>query len=197
MFDSGGQMTLFDLPVPAQPRERVAARKQSSLANVPPCPQVEIDIDRLDRDAPDGELPVIRELRLPATRGDCQGEGICPLFRCRYNIALRVKSRGSIKVDGGGPGTTMRWNTTLGPQALSRRAERMANAIVERIAELGTSCVLDLVDQHRGGMEVEQIARALGVTEEVVRLDTIEAQQGVDIALKRREKLYQIQRRKK
>lgn len=213
MFDSvSSQMALFDLPLPVH-TERPAAKKLSTAPNAPPCPQVEIDIDHLDRNAPDGPLPVIRDLKMPATRGDCRGEGICPMFRCPYNIALRIKAKGSIKVDGGGPGTTMRWNTAMGPKALSRRADRMAEAIVERITELGTSCVLDLVEQHPDGMEVEHVARALGVTEEVVRLDTIEAEHGFDIAYKRAVRrgysgdaefmdaiggiLYQIRRRKK
>jgi predicted ArsR family transcriptional regulator len=130
------------------------------------------------------------------------------VFRCRYNLALRVKPSGAVKVDGGGPGTTLR-PVPKGRRAISRRTERMADAIIERIERIGTSCVLDLVEE-RGRMSIADTAEALGVEEEIVRLEMLEAAHGVEIELKRAarnehaaqreaagELLYQIRSRKR
>lgn len=174
------QPSLFDLGFAT---ETPKARHPVVSPKFKPSPvQVEIDLERLGEG---GALPVLTgdELRMPATRAECRGPGICPMFRCRHHLGVRVKSKGGIKVDGGGPGTTLR-PIPLTRGAIARRVNRMVDAALERIERLGTSCVLDLIEQ-RGAMSIEQVAEALGVTEEIVRLEFLEAQHGVDIALKR------------
>lgn len=180
-FDSSPmQPTLFDL---GAAMESPKARHPVASPKFKPAPvQVEIDLERLGEG---GALPVLTgdELRMPATRAECRGPGICPVFRCRHHLALRVKSKGGIKVDGGGPGTTLR-PIPLTRGAVARRVNRMVDAALERIEKLGTSCSLDLIEQ-RGRLSIEEVAEVLGVTEEIVRLEFLEAQHGVDIALKR------------
>lgn len=173
LFDLGGEVDRAPAPRRAVPMGKFGGELQA-----------EIDFDRLGEMEP-GALPplVPTELKLPATRGECRGPGICPMFRCRHNLALRVKSKGGIKVDGGGPGTTLR-PIPLTRGAVARRVNRMVDAALERIERLGTSCSLDLIEQ-RGRLSIEEVAEALGVTEEIVRLEFLEAQHGVDIALKR------------
>lgn len=180
-FDSAPtQPSLFDLGFAT---ETPKARHPVASPKFRPAPvQVEIDLERLGEG---GALPVLTgdELRMPATRAECRGPGICPMFRCRHHLALRVKSKGGIKVDGGGPGTTLR-PIPLTRGAIARRVNRMVDAALERIERLGTSCSLDLIEQ-RGRLSISEVAEALGVTEEIVRLEFLEAEHGVDIALKR------------
>lgn len=179
------QATLFELAPLATPRERSARRSmRRALREIQTELALVVWPGATPASAPAGNVPPLAELELPAKRGDCRGPGICPVFRCSHNIALRVKSSGAIKVDGGGPGTTLRPGKHLGRVALSRRMDRMVDAILERVEALGTSCTLDLVERH-GEMGMAQICSALGVTEEIVRLDTLEGLHAVEIAAKR------------
>lgn len=125
--------------------------------------------------APANEPPLVY-LDMPATRADCRGPGICPVFRCRHNLALRVKPSGAIKVDGGGPGTTIR----VGARASSRKIDRIVDIIVARAEELGTLCSLDLAEL--GARSIPEVSEILHVGLEIVRQEFLAAAHEIDIA---------------
>jgi hypothetical protein len=128
------------------------------------------------RPAPSANEPPLQYLDMPATRGDCRGPGICPVFRCRHNLALRVKDSGAIKVDGGGPGTTLR----IRGGASSRKVDRIVEIIIARAEELGTLCSLDLADA--GARSIPEVAEILHVGEEIVRQEFLAASHEIEIA---------------
>ena len=195
------QPTLFDLPPPTDAPRRRVSRPVRDFDE-----QVEIDMERLANGQRWNTPPIVDIYAMPKTRAECIGPGICPKIGCRHNLSLRVKDSGAIKVDGGGPGTTMRLERR-GRKSINRRAERMADAIVERAMATGTNCALDYAD--RGPMSIAQVSAAIGVTQEIVRLVTNEGIHAIDIAeakARRQEDreqeaaaklvLYQIRRRK-
>ncbi|MGL4444071.1 MAG: hypothetical protein ACRCU1_10635 [Alsobacter sp.] len=136
-------------------------------------------------------------LDMPATRADCRGPGICPVFRCKYNFALRVKDSGAIKVDGGGPGTTLR----PAAPASRRKIDRVVDAILAKADEIGSLCALDLAeenhwhDEPRYGRErsIPEVARILGVGDEIVRQIFLEARHTLDIIAARERRAEQRQ----
>lgn len=123
-----------------------------------------------------GNEPPLVYVDLPPTRGDCRGPGICTKFSCRHNLALRVKESGAIKVDGGGPGTTLRIGGRAGP----RRIDRVVDAIIAKADKLGTLCSLDVAES--GALTIPEVAEYLGVTEEVVRQIFLDATHELQIA---------------
>jgi hypothetical protein len=83
----------------------------------------------------------------PQTRGDCRGAGFCVAFSCRYNLALEVNPRtGSVMV----------------------RFPDPEDAGAVDVDAMPHSCALDLADT-KGGMTLEAVADALGVTRERTR----------------------------
>lgn len=135
----------------------------------------------LSKEAPAPRAPAANEaplvyLDMPRTRAECRGPGICPVFRCRHNLALRVKESGAIKVDGGGPGTTLRPTS----HASARRIDHIVDIIIERAEALGTLCSLDLAEA--GKLSIPEVARVLGVKDEIVRQEFLAAAHEIDIA---------------
>jgi hypothetical protein len=132
-----------------------------------------------------GNEPPLVYLEMPRTRGDCRGPGICPIFRCRHNLALRVKDTGAIKVDGGGPGTTLRIGGRAGP----RRVDRIVDAIIAKADAIGSLCTLDFAEE--GERSIPEVAEILGIGEEIVRQLFIEARHELDIAAARERRAEQ------
>lgn len=117
-------------------------------------------------------LPLYRDepLKLPATVGDCRGPGICPLFRCRYNLALDVTEAGTLTT--GARGCTgrgasiplrRRGKGRIKPRDMARFDER----ILELLDRVESTCALDYAET--GGMSLERIGKLTGVSREAVR----------------------------
>lgn len=141
-------------------------------------------------------------LPMPATVAECreagpihdeiQALGMCPIFRCRHNLALWVKSNGSIKVEAGHvSGATMRHSRP----ARDAKLDAMADLAIALGDRLGTLCVLDLVPDDLshllkgdGGvhMTFAQIAAVLGCNKEMARVLVEEAEHAKEIEEKRR-----------
>lgn len=142
---------------------------------------------RQPRRAPSANEPPLQYLDMPATRGDCRGPGICPVFRCRHNLALKVKESGAIKIDGGGPGTTLRIKGSASP----RKIDRIVDIILDRAEELGTLCSLDLAEA--GARSIPEVAEILHVSEEIVRQEFLAASHEIEIAQARERRAEQRQ----
>lgn len=111
---------------------------------------------------------------------------MCPVFRCRFNLALWVRPNGSIKVElGHRAGGTIRH--TRRPKAVDY--ERAADLAIELGDRLGTLCLLDLLPDRPvnfGDGEVHfnnaEVAAILGQTRESGRRIADEALHEHDIA---------------
>jgi hypothetical protein len=130
---------------PRQRRRKRRRRRTAGQVNLP-FPHRLLVRDNL-RPVRDHEVPV-----LPATRERCLTDqnprvaGICPVFRCKYNLALWVKDNGAIKVEGTGDDT--RNQTLRSHRRVSKGTiEKVADRIIARARRLGISlCTLDLAD---------------------------------------------------
>lgn len=123
-------------------------------------------------------LPVVR---LPQTRTECRGPGLCPKVGCFWNITLDVADSGSIRLNGdvaeGVRGTLQRGaRGDFVDRASSRRltdAELAAfdDLVLRRLDELEVNCALDIAEA--GGVSLAEIGRQLGYTRS--RVQQIEA----------------------
>jgi DNA-binding XRE family transcriptional regulator len=91
----------------------------------------------------EAELRAEGLLDRPVTRADCvDGPRPCPWAGCRHHLFATILPSGAIKPDH--PGLEV-W-------------------------EMEASCSLDLADQHSDGMEADEIAELLGVTDSSIRM---------------------------
>jgi hypothetical protein len=137
-------------------------------------------------------------LPFPGTLAECRGGqgpvaeliaevGVCPILRCRYNLALWVKDNGGIKVEAGHlKGGTLRATRRV----TNAKLERMADLVVQLADRLGTLCLWDLLPdavgvdlgERRVSMSHEAIGRALGQSKEIARQIIDGALESLDIA---------------
>jgi hypothetical protein len=125
-------------------------------------------------------LPMIDETpgapRMPASRDECRGDdparGICPVLRCKFNLAMHVTVSGTIVVGargGGAHGLSLALKRTSA--GLTRNGDQittqMALAVVDLADRLPSMCALDYAE--RGGMSLTELAKVFGVTRERVR----------------------------
>lgn len=139
-------------------------------------------------------------LPMPARVADCREAGpirdeiaalgMCPIFRCRNNLALWVKPNGSIKVEAGHvAGGTLCHSRP----AWDEKLEAIADRAIELGDRLGTLCVLDLVPENLDHlmtgegvyMTHDQIAAVLRVDKEAARKIVKDAEHAKDIEEKR------------
>lgn len=139
---------------------------------------------------------------LPRSTAECRGDkggpvadliaelGVCPMWSCRYSLALWVKDGGSIKAE---VGHVLGGTLKASRRAWPKRVDRIAELVVELGDRLGTLCLWDVVpdgdadalDERRPAMTYEQIAWHMGMTKEQARKLTEEAEHEYDIAAKR------------
>lgn len=121
-------------------------------------------------------LPMIDDTpgqpRMPASRDACRGPGICPVLRCKFNLAMHVTASGTIVVGargGGAHGISLALKRTAA--GLARGGDvittQMAIAVVELADRVPSLCSLDYAEQ--GGMSLTELAKVLGVSRERVR----------------------------
>lgn len=121
-------------------------------------------------------LPMIDDTpgqpRMPRTVGECRGPGICPVLRCKFNLAMHVTASGTIVVGargGGARGISLAVKRTSA--GLARGGDvittQMAIAAVEMADRLPSLCSLDYAEQ--GGMNLSALGRVLGISRERVR----------------------------
>lgn len=121
-------------------------------------------------------LPLVDETpgapRMPASRDACRGPGICPVLRCKFNLAMHVTASGTIVVGARGGGATgLSLSLKRTGAGLVRNGDeittQMAIAVVELADRLPSLCSLDYAEQ--GGMSLSELGRVLGVSRERVR----------------------------
>jgi hypothetical protein len=108
--------------------------------------------------------------RMPRTVGDCRGPGICPVFRCRFNIALHVTDAGTI-ITGGrgctGDGASLPVARRGAGAVKMEDLDAVAQHIVDRLMRLESSCALDYAE--KGGMSMPAIGATMGVSRQAVK----------------------------
>lgn len=108
--------------------------------------------------------------RLPRTVGDCRGPGVCPLFRCRFNIAIHITESGTLVTGGRGStaeGASIPLKRRCRGQVRYDDLDAFTSELVERIDGLESTCALDYAD--KGGMTLDAVGDVLGVSRERVR----------------------------
>lgn len=196
-----GSALLFDIPpaegwqdlARARGEERHALRLRSRDRNLR---------ERERRAALQVRLPW---LELPRTVGDCRGEGVCPVLRCKYHLALWVNDRGAIKVGRGQardadrrPGKSGAGfiPVTLSARAAARRIEQIADMVVELADRLPSLCLIDYAEL--GPMTLTGLAEVLGCTKQqarsIVNHAQAEARHALDI-VEAKERRAQLQAR--
>lgn len=121
-------------------------------------------------------LPMIDETpgepRMPASRAQCRGEGICPVLRCRYNLAMHVTTSGTIVVGARGHnarGISLPLKRTA--RGLARDGAdvttQMADAVIAMAERLPSLCALDYAEQ--GGMSRVELGKVLGISRQRVQ----------------------------
>lgn len=94
----------------------------------------------------------------PTKRGHCQGEGLCPFARCRYNLAVDVSSSGALLVSG-------QRAMTLKPRRYD--FEQWSDVLTDSMVDASVSCALDVADS--GEHTLTEIGALLGVCRERAR----------------------------
>ena len=108
----------------------------------------------------------------------------CPRLSCPHHLAIDVGEPEEI-----GPvrEAALTASTAGQPVEMGRRpslsayprthgeVEQFADLVIDRLPTLPDTCELDVIARHPDGVPVEEIARVLGVTPEVVRRDTMSA----------------------
>lgn len=201
MIDAHGQGLLFPPPPPVPGvdrahaiarrtrRERTRAHNQRIAAS-----QRQAHAERRDRQ---DVLPLL--IPFPSSTTECRSGvgpvadaiaevGVCPVLRCRYNLALWVRDNGSIKVEAGHTkGGTLRATH----RASDKRLDRMADLVVELADRLGTLCLWDILpaaadasayDERRPFMSFEQIGKVLAQSKEAARKIVDGADESADFA---------------
>ena len=108
--------------------------------------------------------------RMPRTVGDCRGPGVCPIFRCKFNVALHVTEAGTIVTGGRGStaeGESMPLKRRSRGQVRYDDIDAFVAALIERVDALESTCALDYAE--RDGMLPGQVAEVLGISRERVR----------------------------
>lgn len=108
----------------------------------------------------------------------------CPRVRCPHHLGLHV---GEVTEVGPIREAELVISTAGLPPEMGRRpalpalpethgeVEAFQGAAVEALARLPDTCELEVVARYPDGVPVEEIARVLGVSEEIVRIDTVAA----------------------
>lgn len=126
------------------------------------------------------KLPLIP--MMPRTVGDCRGEGICPVLRCKFHLALWVTPNGGIKVGRAHEkGRTLKYGAhrTRATDADLEHAADLVVALIDGLQDVApTACVIDYAEQARGlGAEESytRIAEVLGCGKQRARVLVLEA----------------------
>lgn len=108
----------------------------------------------------------------------------CPRFRCPHHLGLHI---GEVTAVGPVREAELVISTAGLPAEMGRRpalpalpethgeVEAFQGAAVDALARVPDTCDLDVIARHPDGVPVEEIARVLGVSEEIVRLETLSA----------------------
>lgn len=209
-----GQLAMFEPPpvVPGVDRAHAIARRTQRVRTRAHNQRI-AESQRLahaERRARQDALPLL--LPFPASTAECRGGhgpvaeliaevGVCPILRCRYNLALWVKDNGGIKVEAGHlKGGTLRATRRV----TNAKLERMADLVVQLADRLGTLCLWDLLPdavgvdlgERRVSMSHEAIGRALGQSKEIARQIIDGALESLDIAEARMRRHRKAQRQK-
>ena len=182
---------------PGFARARAIELRRASAPRRARLPGAQLHIDRL------------LLVPMPARLRDCRDAGpvhdviedlggICPILRCRYNLALWVRENGSIKVeDGHRLGGTLQHSR----EPTAADYERMADRVVELADRLGTLCLWDLLPDrpmsfadHETYMTNEAIGRLLGQSKESARKIVGDAEQAQQIEEARQARAAQRER---
>lgn len=160
-------------PPSAAPDRRFRALQRSLLAPLEatrpePMPRIVAGVcsEREARRRPDGTLDP------------------CPRVRCPHHLAIDLGDPEEI-----GPvrEAALTASTAGQPVEMGRRpslsayprthgeVEQFADLVIDRLPTLPDTCELDVIARYPDGVPVEEIARVLGVTPEVVRRDTMSA----------------------
>lgn len=104
---------------------------------------------------------------MPSSRAECRGPGVCPVLRCRYNLAMHVTTSGTIVVGargGGAAGISLPIKRTSAGKFRGGAdvTTQMAAAVVEMAERLPSLCALDYAEQ--GGMSSAALGRAIGIS---------------------------------
>lgn len=205
MIDAHGQGLLFPPPPPVPgvdrahaiarrtKRERSRAHNQRIAAS-----QRQAHAERRGRQ---DVLPLL--IPFPSSTTECRSGvgpvadaiaevGVCPVMRCRYNLALWVRDNGSIKVEAGHVrGGTLHHNRRVRGESIDQRMDRMADLVVELADRLGTLCLWDILpaaadasayDERRPFMSYEQIGKVLAQSKEAARKIVDGADESADFA---------------
>ncbi len=111
--------------------------------------------------------------RMPRTVAECRGPGVCPVLRCKFNLAMHVTASGTIIVGargGGAAGISLPLKRTSAGLARGGAdiTTQMAIAVVELAERLPSLCSLDYAE--RGGMSLSELAKVFRVSRQRVRM---------------------------
>lgn len=121
----------------------------------------------------------LAEIRMPESRAECEGEGLCLKLSCRYNFTLEVTPAGSLRLFGsrGQKTVTLRAWDGYGRKKLRELAFRERGThrrltaaeldefderVLERLEGMDCNCVLDVVAKNPDGLSLDTIADLLG-----------------------------------
>ena len=108
----------------------------------------------------------------------------CPRFRCPHHLGVHV---GEVTAVGPIREAELVISTAGLPAKMGRRpalpalpeahgeVEAFQGEAIDALPRLPDTCELEVIARHPDGVPVEEIARVLGVSEEIVRLDTVAA----------------------
>ena len=130
---------------------------------------------------------------LPATLGDCRGQGLCPKLACRFNVIANVSKEGTLYIGGGtrgGSGTSLQQfrSTKRKIQWSESRADVHAGIAVRHLDPLPSSCAIDYAEDG-DLMPLKSEARDISewgyhmTVEQVAAIDGV-SRQRIDIVIK-------------
>lgn len=105
-------------------------------------------------------------VKLPTSRAECRGPGLCPKLGCKYNLTIDVSEAGSIGILGESQRLSVR--VINGVMYVYRNSEGFDERVLDKLDEMEVNCALDIAEAS--GMTVDKLAERMGVTRAGIQL---------------------------